>query len=661
MSPTTPNNPDADRPGATSATDGTAKPSASVEQSRSVEPRKTTEPATAPPRRRVPSLRLVGAILLTAVVALWVGINWGEPMRHGLEEIWRAGGGHDHAKHAEQAKGRQYYTCGMHPWVLLPKPGDCPICHMKLTPLEPSKFTGDLTINPVVTQNIGVRIEPVTSGPLERSIRTVGTVDYDETGVRDVNTKVNGWIEKLYVDYLGVQVEKGQPLFDFYSPDLYAAQEEYLLAWTNRDRIGADFVPDAAQGALDLLEAARTRLEYYDIAPQQIQALQASGKPAKAITILSPHRGVVIAKHANEGMNVDLGMQLYRIADLTKVWVMVTLYEYQLPFVTLGQDASMSLPYIPGQSFEGKVLYIYPYLEKKTRQVKVRLEFDNPTSLLKPGMYANVTLRNRLAEQRTLAPRAAVIDTGERQVAFVSLGGGKFEPRPVRMGIEMDNGLVQIIDGLKPGEMVVTSGQFLLDSEAKIRESLAKMIRGDLASEQQAVAATLSTTELASLSPIAQEKLRQMLESTFKIGRTLAGDSIEGIADPARRLAQGVDGLMAVEIPEHPHFWHKHEEAATVHGKALELADGGTLDEARLRFADMSVAFSKLLRATGVPPSYERTVLELHCPMYREGQGASTWLQAEGDVENPFFGRSMLGCFDSREALPVTGSALQRQ
>ena len=556
----------------------------------------------------------------------------------------------------------KYYTCGMHPWVILPEPGTCPICRMDLIQLDTDKFTGEITIDPVITQNIGVRIEPVVSGPLVKTIRTVGTVEYDETTVRDISIKVSGWIEKLHVDFLGAEVAEGDPLFDLYSRDLFSAQEEYLLSYRIKGQ--TDSVADAATGAGDLLDAARTRLEFYDVTPQQIQELQANDRPAKAMTIVSPHRGVVIAKHANEGMYVDPGMQIYRIADLSTVWVMVTLYEYQLPFVEVGQQAVMTLPYIPGRTFQGRVVYIYPYLETTTRQIKVRLEFANPVGLLKPGMYANVELKNTLARERTLVPRAAVIDTGKRQVVFASLGGGKFEPRNVRVGVETDDGMIEILDGLQPGEMVVTSGQFLLDSEANMREALAKMLRGNLASEQEAGAPTTRPSEqeagapttrpseLAALPADAEQAIGTILEAYFAIGNALAGDSIKDIPSNARELAAGVDRLLEIDIPGDAHFWHTHDEVATLRGMALELTRVSEIKQARLAIADLSEALATLIKATGVPSSFGREVHLLHCPMYR---GGSIWLQPKGEPRNPFYGSMMLACFDERQVLPVTG------
>ncbi len=560
-------------------------------------------------------------------------------------------GATDKTVFADEQGRNEYYTCGMHPWVILPRPGDCPICHMDLTPIDPDKFTGRIVIDPVVVQNMGVRIAPVISGPLTKMIRTVGTVEYNEREVRDVNIKVSGWIEKLHVDFVGARVEAGEPLFELYSPQLFAAQEEYLLAWRHRNQ---------DSDSQNLLDAARTRLAYFDITDKQIKQLQVSGKSSKTMTLESPHSGVVIAKHANEGMMVDPGMQAFRIADLSKVWVLVTLYEYQLPYIESGMKATMSLPYIPGQTFEGEVIYIYPYLDTKTREVQVRLEFDNPGNLLKPGMFANVLMANTLAAEKTLSPRSAVIDTGDRQVAFVSRGEGKFEPRNVQTGVETGEGMIEIISGLKPGEMVVTSGQFLIDSESKMRESLAKMIKGNLAAEQKATAELAGTASLDELPKPVSVKLNQALEHYLTLGDTLADDTTDGIADHARKLAATLDELIKLEVPADPHLWHKHQDAiTTARSSAFKLVNTDDLAESRLQFAEISAAMETLLMSTGVPPGFGREVQVLHCPMYRSGQGGTIWLQQAGNVRNPYFGTMMLKCFDQRKTLPVTGGLVE--
>ena len=391
--------------------------------------------------------------------------------------------------------GVQLYQSGMHPWIITTEPGNCPICGMKLEPIDASKLTGELAIDPTVVQNMGVRTEEVTTGPLARTIRTVGKVTVDETGVRTINTKIDGWIEEMFVDTEGERVEAGQPLFSVYSPQLYAAQEEYLAAWrragaSSGSADSADGTKFAATGALrgeELLDAARQRLRYFDLSNKQIKELEERGEPQKAVTVASSFTGVVTQKHANEGMQIDPGMPVFTVADLGRVWVLATVYERQLPFLRHGAAATMTLDYLPEREFEGVVDFIYPTLEQGSREVRVRVVFENEDRLLKPGMFATVRIAGSPVAvvdggatsggtSGVLVPRSAVIDTGERRVAFVSLGRGRFEPRELELGVSVDDDRVQVLSGLEPGEAVVTSGQFLLDSESRLRESLAKMM-----------------------------------------------------------------------------------------------------------------------------------------------------------------------------------------
>jgi len=558
----------------------------------------------------------------------------------GKKDPLAAGDSHEHGA------SLQYWTCGMHPWVILPESGLCPICEMDLVPLDPKKFQGEIVIDPVIVQNMGVRVQDVTRGPLVKTIRTVGIVDYDEETVRDVNTKVSGWIENLYVDFLGAKVKKGEPLFSLYSPQLYSAQEDFLIAKKG----------GRGQAGLDLLKSARTRLEYFDITPAQIEALVKRGKSQKALDVGSPYSGVVIAKHANEGMKIEPGMQVYRIADLSKVWVLVTIYEYQLPYVEKGQEAVMTLPYIPGKTFHGKVIYVYPYLDKKTREAQVRLEFDNADGILKPGMFTTVELRRQLAAEKTLVPRSAVIDTGVRQVAFVSLGEGKFEPRKVAIGVVTGDGKVEVLSGLKPGEKVVTSGQFLLDSEANMREALAKMVLGEPAAGQKAEVAAEGGPVLAALPEALEEDLVKALNGYFFIQNALADDTVEGLSDAAHALAAAIGDMQTATVPDKPDFWSQWADPlAVVTRESAAVATAADIASARLAFGNLSVAFRPVVVALGIPPRYESQVLVMHCPMFSKDQGGAVWLQTGEDVRNPYMGSAMLGCFDDRKAIPVTG------
>lgn len=428
---------------------------------------------------------------------------------------------------AGASDSERLYTCGMHPNVIQKGPGDCPICHMKLTPLRAgddverqaergprerkilywrapmdASYISDapgkspmgmdlvpvyadaaesssgrtITIDPVTQQNMGIRTTTVHRGPLAKTIRTVGRVDYDEKTVTFIDTKFEGWIEKLYADETGMLVKKGMPLFDVYSPKLWEAQEEFLAALRGVERLSESPLAEAREEAQRLVEAAEVQLRYFDITEEQIVELRRSGKSRKTLTINSPAAGIVTEKMALRGMYVRPGMRLYTIADLSEVWVYVDVYEYQLPWVRMGQEATMTLPYVPGKEFVGQVVYIYPYLEKQTRVIKVRLEFDNPALELKPEMYANVTLRANLNRDALLIPREAYIDSGTRQVAFVLRGERKFQPRDIQVGVEAENGMVEVLYGLDEGERVVTSGQFMLDAESKLKEAIAKML-----------------------------------------------------------------------------------------------------------------------------------------------------------------------------------------
>lgn len=608
-------------------------------------------PSPKPPRGL--RWRTLLLVLLGALIVFVVGTVWGSAVLSGTQRAWQAIAGtdaeiDDDAGTVGEGEG-QYWTCGMHPWVILPEPGLCPICHMDLTPLDPAKLTDEIAIDPVVVQNIGVRLAPVTAGPLTKEIRTVGTVQYDESAIRDVNTKISGWVEELHADETGAVVQEGQPLFEIYSPELYQAQEEYLLAIQGRSRLTRDF-----------LEDARTKLEFFDIGPEQIEALEQRGTAQKTLTITSPHTGVVIEKNAQEGMKIESGTRVYRIADLSEVWVIATVYEYQLPFIKVGQPATMTLPYLT-ERFEGEVAYIYPFLQEESRQVDVRLEFPNPEGQLKPGMFATVQIESTLDQQAVLAPREAIIATGRRKVAFVSLGEGKFAPRNVKTGVETESGLVEIREGLKPGEKVVTSGQFLLDSESKMRAALAKMVQGEMASEQIVEGGEVTeATIFAELPPAAAEQINQLLESYVTIRDSLVENKTDGIGSAANQMRSSVDALTEVPLPGKPDFWEKSLETAAIHGKAAELAGAKDLDAARMIFASLSHALAGLVEETGVPRSYGERIEALTCPMYPPKVGGAVWLQPAGPARNPYMGEGpMLRCVGERQMLPVSGSGAQ--
>jgi multidrug efflux pump subunit AcrA (membrane-fusion protein) len=374
----------------------------------------------------------------------------------------------------------KYWASPMDPTYIRDEPGKSPM-GMDLVPVyeeegEEKEPASTIRIDPVTMQNMGVRLGRVQQKALIKNIRTIGSITFDETKIFRVNTKFNGWIEKLYVNFVGEDVKKGQPLFEIYSPELVTAQEEYLLALDQYRKLGKSSYSRIRDGARRLLEASGTRLRYWDLTDHQIKRIDKTGKVRKTVTIYSPAAGVVTQKDAFKGHYVKAGENQYEIVDLSSVWVAVDVYEYELPWVRKGMAADMDLSYIPGKRFKGKVLFIYPYLDPKTRTAKLRLAFPNPGYQLKPGMYADIYLKSVIAQDSLVIPQEAVIDSGVRKIVFVALGKGKFQPREVNIGLEGNDNEFQVLGGLKEGEEIVLSAQFMLDSESRLREAIQKMI-----------------------------------------------------------------------------------------------------------------------------------------------------------------------------------------
>lgn len=409
------------------------------------------------------------------------------------------------------------YSCGMHPWIVIGEPGNCPICGMALTPkreqADDSQDTGErkiaywrapmnpmeiynkpgksamgmdlvpvyddeiiggveIKIDPVTQQNMGLRTARVEKGPLAHTIRAYGHITYDETKRAQINLKFSGWLEKLHVDFTGQLVEKGDPLFDIYSPELITVQEDYLEAYRNVSR-------NPSSTNKKMLSSVKRRLGFYDISEAEIRDIEKRGMAKKALTIRSPFKGVVTLNKAIKGGYVKTGTTVYEIADLSRVWVEAHIYEYELSTVSLGLMAEMTLPYLPGKRYRGQIAYIYPYLQRQTRDVVIRIEFENPDLELKPDMYANVRIQTGSEKSGIQIPSEAVLRSGERNIVFVSRGNGKFTPREVILGISLDEGKIHILTGLAPGEIIVTSGQFLLDSESKLKEATQKMLEAN--------------------------------------------------------------------------------------------------------------------------------------------------------------------------------------
>jgi len=436
-----------------------------------------------------------------------------------------AGDQHHHALGVAHAEEGQKWTCGMHPMIITDEPGLCPICNMDLTPLKPeasaspAAATGEkqikywvapmdptyisdepgkspmgmdlvpvyenegtagtvINIDPMTTQNMGLRTTQAVRHNLSRSVRTVGLVAYPEPKQFQVTTKVDGWVESLRVAELGQEVRKGEVLLEIYSPELVTAQEEYLLALKNFEGVKQSPFPSIVDGAQRLLDASRKRLAYWDISRSQIKRLEASRQVTRTLKLLAPFNGIVTHKQVLEGGFIKAGTRLMEIADIRKVWVQADIYEYELPWVHEGLRAEVELPY-KGETLQGVISRVYPFVEAKTRTVKARIELDNKNLHLKPDMYVNVRIYGDPINQALVVPSEAVLRTGSQETVFVALGGGRFEPRAVKTGLHDDIGHVEVLSGLLDGERVVTSAQFMLDSESKLREAIRKMMEPD--------------------------------------------------------------------------------------------------------------------------------------------------------------------------------------
>lgn len=334
-------------------------------------------------------------------------------------------------------------------------------------PARQQAAAGVMTIDEGRRQQIGVKTGTVKRGELSLEVRAIGKVTYDERGLHDVSLKYKGWIEHLSVNATGQRVRKGQVLFTIYSPELYAAEGEYLLALASARR---DSASAAAGGADALGQAARQKLLLWDLTPGQLDRLARSETPQKYVAVLAPASGYVIEKNVVEGAAVDPGQRLYRIAGLDPIWVEAEVYEPDLPHIRVGQTAKVSLSDVPGQVFAGKVAYVYPYLDAASRTGKVRVVLRNPSLALKPDMYADVTLEANLGK-RLMVPASSIIYTGPRRIVFLDLGGGRLRPVEVVTGAE-SGGEVEILAGLEEGDRIVTSGNFLVAAESRIRSAL---------------------------------------------------------------------------------------------------------------------------------------------------------------------------------------------
>ncbi len=459
---------------------------------------------------------LIGAGLSALVV--WKSGRW----QQAASVSGPADGGDGHTGHSE---AKQLWTCGMHPQVIQDEPGNCPICGMALVPVKdtpssapaasqkkerkikywrapmdptyisdkPGKSPMGMDLVPVYEdeaalqsgirvdanflQNFAVRTAVAEKGSIPVDIRTIGVLAYNEKHIVSVNTKFEGWIEKAKVNYVGEPVRRGEVLFEVYSPQLVTTQEEYLAALDYVQKLSSGAYPDAVERAKSLLKAAEARLHYWDIGEDQISALRQNKKITRTLKILSPVSGILTEKMGDslEGVKVTPGMNIYKIANLSTVWAQIEVYEYQIRQLRLGQTAHITVDAFPGRQWTGRVAYIDPTVNPQTRTLKAYVEIANPHWRLRPQMYANVVIPVPAASGVVRVPEEAVLHSGERNVVIVRKDKGLFEPREVHLGAT-GGGFQEVRSGLQAGEVVVTSSQFLIDSESNLKEAISQML-----------------------------------------------------------------------------------------------------------------------------------------------------------------------------------------
>lgn len=370
---------------------------------------------------------------------------------------------------AQGSSSEQYYTCGMHPEIVLDEAGSCPICHMDLV-LRKANSNDDqrsntITIDPTVVQNMGVRLKHISYRDISHSIRTIGKVEVADDKSYSVNLRFSGWIEKIFADKIGQKIEIGAKLFEIYSPELISAQEEYLLAVNTYGRNSK------------IAEAAQKRLRLWNISQKHLDKIISENNAQQNVVFTSAFSGHILHKNIKEGSKVKAGADLYHIGNLDKIWIIADLYEFDSVSVKTGQHVTIEFTNLPGKIRTSHISFIYPTLNPKTRTQKIRIELGNPDLTMKPGMFATVRIESERAKRVLTVPTEAIINTGERKVVFLSRGNGKFEPREIQTGLaDESNYYSEVISGLEENDIVVISGQFLMDSESQLQEAVQKFL-----------------------------------------------------------------------------------------------------------------------------------------------------------------------------------------
>ncbi|MEK6700691.1 MAG: efflux RND transporter periplasmic adaptor subunit [Planctomycetota bacterium] len=577
-------------------------------------------------------------LLLVAGGCLYAGMRWHETLERWLVPSTVAG--RPAAVAGESPERKQLWTCGMHPQVIQDHPGDCPICHMKLTPMVgdgASKSPGDsgvVVIDPAIVQRMGVRVAEVTQGPLAQTLRAFARITEAESAHRDVNLRVSGWIQNLHANTDGMSVRKGEALFDLYSPELRLAIEELISAHRSAKTIASDTNSSLRETSESLVAAAESRLLALDLSPEQVKEFGSMERAPLVVSIVSPVDGHITEKAGvYTGSSVTAGQRVLRIAQRTTMWVEGRVPEGDLGRVRIGQKMRARVDAYPGRAFEGEVIFIHPHLDEMTRTALVRMQLANHDGALHEGMYANLDIEVGSGELAVLVPREAIIDSGESQVVFVSAGKGRYEPRRVVMGLGGEKGLVQVLSGLKAGEQVVASGQFLVDSESRLREAIAKFLDQSPAAAVPAGGAKSSSDVKVLRISVSPAKVDAVVAGYLALAEALGATQKEDSPLKVEELVASIHALHAeVTVPEGVRL-------ITSAASAAEAMKGQSLDRQRELFKALSALVIDLVEAMPPSPAIVASLYVVNCPMAK-----GDWLQRTREVANPYYAQEMKEC-----------------
>jgi len=593
--------------------------------------------------------------------------------------------GHDHPSEPGQSEASKWWTCSMHPQIHQPKQGKCPICFMDLIPV--TSEGGDIGERQISFSQAAIKLMEIETTPVERKfvdaeIRVVGKVDYDETRVKNITAWVPGRIDRLYVDFTGITVSKGDHMVDLYSPELISAQAELLQALKAAGNVRTATSELVTRTTLATLEAAREKLRLLGLNEEQIGKIENSGKPVTHVTIYSPMGGVVIHKNAAEGLYVNTGTPIYQVADLSHLWVKLDAYESDLPWIRYGQNVSFSAEAYPGEVFKGRISFIDPILNDKTRTVKLRVNVNNADGRLKPGMFVRATVRSGVAmggrimdpdmagkwicpmhpavvkteaascdicgmdlvtteslgyvvdtpnEAPLVIPASAPLITGVRAVVYVRLPGKEkptFEGRQVTLGPRAGEHYL-VKEGLAEGELVVKKGNFKIDSALQIQAKPSMMS-----------AESGHKHEIIEVSDEFRGQVRAVVEKYLSLHEALAGDDKDLAVTAAKSAIESLSKVDMSLLIDEPHDLWMGSSAKM--SQALDAIQNATdINAARKAFEALSNELIAVVAQFGIPKTQQ--LYQVHCPMAFNNKGAD-WLQADKEIRNPYFGASMLKC-----------------